>query len=128
MRNVFFNFGNEPTYVFFQWVREGELGAVNALIVEAYKKVETNDYYSVGGDICDCAREELARILRDKLEDTLDFVSLEDGPHPVEDEDRARSLANQLLHCAALQIHCSRVAEALLRDAGKWNPGPNPPK
>lgn len=47
-----------------------------------------------------------------------------DACHPV----NSVTLTNQLLRYAALQINFWRVAEALLRDAGKWNPDESVPE
>jgi hypothetical protein len=127
MGNLFFNFGNEPTYIFFEWVREAGLGDVQGLIVEAFDHAEKTGETVPGEGIGESVHEALAFILDDKLVDVLGFVSLEDGAdacHPVS----SATLTNQLLHFAALQINFWRVAEALLRDAGKWNPDESVPK
>jgi hypothetical protein len=67
MSDIFFNFVNEPTYHFFQWVRSGGLGGIPRLIARAYEKAEQSPWLEIGEDVCTAVRDTLANLLRDAV-------------------------------------------------------------
>jgi hypothetical protein len=122
----FFNFHNDQTYHCFAWVRAGGLGDVKALIARAYERVEKNDWYKMDLDVCMVARDELADLVRDGIEEAT--ILIDDGPGIGDVSDQsAESLTEPLLRDALFSISFKTVAEALLLAEGKWNPDPNLP-
>lgn len=128
MNDVFFNFVNEPTYHVFEWVRGGGLGDVSKLIARAYEKAEHSPWLQMGEDVCTVVRDALADLLRDGIvyKVTLHSEGLEEiggAAMPLH-----VGLTYPLLTWAMQQIRFHVVAEALLREDRKWNPGPACPR
>ena len=67
MSDIFFNFVNEPTYHFFEWVRSGGLGDVPRLIARAYDQAEQSPWLEMGEDVCTVVRDTLANLLWDAV-------------------------------------------------------------
>jgi hypothetical protein len=126
----FFNFTNDETFHFFKWVTESGQVDPNALIAEAYSKVETDEEHFEGEDICVVAKDILAEQLSNLLEDALDLLGLSPADAAVVGNgwDSKESLWHPLLALAAVRINCDVTAEALLVRAGKWTPDKNPPE
>jgi hypothetical protein len=126
----FFNFGNSATYHYFTWVREcGQLNTA-ALIAKAFDRVAADpgmEVLSVG--TTHDVQEKLAELLREILEDRLldsvpGFLGIEEhGYGEIHPED-PKSLWLPFVAEIADSINHFAIAEALLRDAGKWNPEP----
>ena len=66
MSDIFYNFVNEPTYHFFEWVRSGGLGDVPRLIARAYDKAEQSPWLEMGEDVCTSVRDTLAGIIHSR--------------------------------------------------------------
>jgi hypothetical protein len=126
----FFNFGNSATYHYFTWVRQcGQLNTA-ALIAKAFDRAATDrDMEVISIGTTDDVQEKLAGLLREILEDRLrdgvpGFLGIEEhGYGEVRPED-PKSLWLPFVAEAADSINHFAIAEALLRDAGNWNPDP----
>jgi hypothetical protein len=123
MSDIVFNFVNEPTYHFFEWVRGGGLGDVPRLIARADTKATQSPWLEMGEDVCSVARDTLSDLLRNAVGAKGIFpsegVGEIDAAMPVQ-----AGLTYPLLMWALQQIRFHLVAEALLRDARKWHPRP----
>jgi hypothetical protein len=123
----FFNFTNEETFHFFEWVTRGKQVDPEALIADAYRDAENDREGALIGEamgICYLVRDHLADRLADVLEETLPLeFRIDDGFYQAgavqEDEE---SLWQPLLALAAGGVNYSLVAQALLARAGKWSP------
>jgi hypothetical protein len=125
----FFNFTNDETFHFFKWITESEQVDPNALIDEAYIKVETDKDHFEGEDICIVARDILADQLRDLLDDALEPLPLPFWDETLSNvENSKESLWHALLAFAAERINCRVTAEALLVWAHKWAPDKHCPE
>jgi hypothetical protein len=77
-----------------------------------------------GLDVSYVALDKLADLLANVLEE----VVLDIPERDIGDVDNDPvSLTSPILRVALAQIDCRAVAEALLRDAGKWAPDPTRP-
>jgi hypothetical protein len=133
----FFNFWNAQTYHFYQWVAEG--GSVNAgdLVRKAMDGVESHEGYEIGMDVSTVARDVLAGLLRELLENTLadddrgpglHITSLDELPEIGAVGDSAFLLWGPILADALSGIVFEAVAQALLIREGKWVPDRNRPE
>jgi hypothetical protein len=120
----FFNFGSDESYHFFEWLRQHR--DVPALVAKAMKEVEVNEWFKMGEDVSRVARDQLAGIVEEELENLIGDGTDYD-PNFIEKADDVGALVKPLLAIASGRIDFGAVAEALLIDAGKWNPDPNPP-
>jgi hypothetical protein len=127
MSDIFFNFVNEPTYHFFEWVRSGGLGDVPKLIARAYDKAEQSPWLEMGEDVDTVARDTLSDLLRDAVGSKGIFPSEGLGEIGAAMPVQA-GLTYPLLMWALQQIRFHLIAEALLRDARKWHPDPASPR
>jgi hypothetical protein len=127
MSDIFFNFVNEPTYHFFEWVRSGGLGDVPRLIARASDKAEQSPWLEMGEDVCTVVRDTLANLLCDAVGTKGIFPSEGRGEIGAAMPVQA-GLTYPLLMWALQQIRYHLVAEALLRDARKWHPSPTSPR
>jgi hypothetical protein len=121
MGNVqFFNFGNDQTYHFFQWVSRSGMIDPKELISKAMEQVEDDDWFKMGSDVSTVARDKLADLLEELLEEVTGMVSDEWPIGAVGPSDEA--LTAPILQAALNQIDFHAVATALLISAGKWAP------
>jgi hypothetical protein len=123
----FFNFRNEPTFHFFEWVRATK--DTKKLIAEAYDACEGDEWFEMGEDVSRVARDKLADRLEEILEEAQSDWGLVTDEWSVGDVDlhacaqagtSLDALFLPLLSFVCSEILCCAVAEALLRDAGKW--------
>jgi hypothetical protein len=126
----FFNFGNNETFHFFKWICESEPGP-DALIAEAERKAETVEHDEFEWeDICFIVRNRLmtkfGEILFDiapELDnDLLEIGKIETPLWSHTADGHADSLLQPIFAVALSRIDFQAVAEALLIQAGKWNP------
>jgi hypothetical protein len=119
----FFSFGNDETYHFFKWVTESGLVDVDALIAQAFKDAEDDEWLKRGFSVSSTLREKLSSILLETMlsqSPNLELVDPDLACHRV--DDTGESLWMPILGLAFQRIDHGRVAEALLIRAGKWNP------
>jgi hypothetical protein len=125
----YFNFINEQTYHCFVWVSEGGLGDVRKLIAKAYERIESEDkLHGPLYDITLLACEELAEVVKEELDDRLPSPSWYDIEEAYMDlsnvpiDTSIEGFTGPMLENALQAIRYDRVAEALLRQAGRYNP------
>jgi hypothetical protein len=132
MTTPFFSFHNDQTYHLYKWVRAGGLGALQDLIAAAYDRAPENSWFEMGLDVCMVVRDQLALLLKKKLYEiggeNLGFPLEELGIDDSEVQPSWKGFAFPLLGHACDEIYYETAAEALLRDARKWAPDPEPPK
>jgi hypothetical protein len=130
---TWFNFGNNETYHYFTWVTESGQIDVQKLLADAYTEVQTDTEHFADEDICIVARDVLAGLLQDRLEEiSSNELGCDLGPFAGvgigEVWNTDQSLWLPLARLALQQIDCHTVAEALLRQAGKWHPSKELPE
>jgi hypothetical protein len=128
MSDIFFNFVNEPTYHFFEWVRSGGLGDVPRLIARAYDQAEQSPWLEMGEDVGTVVRDTLANLLCDAVGNKGIFPPEGRGEIGGAAMPVQAGLTYPLLMWALQQIRFHLVAEALLRDARRWHPRPTSPR
>jgi hypothetical protein len=119
MRVEFFNFGNDETFHFFRWVTDGGRVNPDELVVRALSHVEGDDWFAMGVDVSTVAKDKLADILNE-IVDELSPVDESDEIGQVGADPEA--LFNPLLKLAIGRIDLHAVAQAMLIRAGKWAP------
>jgi hypothetical protein len=115
----FFNFINEPSFHFFKWVTESGAIDLPALVAQAMKQVEEDKGFQMGMDVSWAAKSQLASLLEETLWDRL-WHSWCGEIGQV--DATVESLTEPLLALSLYQIVFPVVAEAILRDHGKWAP------
>ena len=119
----FFNFGSQETFHFFKWVTESGCLKTDELIAKAMQQVEGDEMFEMGVSVSDVARDKLAELLEEALDDVkMDALDDIEGPEIGCVWNDPASLWKPLLTLAFYQIDCRAVAEALLIRAGKWAP------
>jgi hypothetical protein len=128
----FFNFGNDETFHFFKWVSESGQVTPATLIATAYHNSEApDDEHLEDEDICVVARNRLAGLLADLLEETTpvgDFTGGEQEHEIGNVWNSPESLWKPIFASALSRIDCHAVAEAMLIQAGKWTPSKELPE
>ena len=136
----FYNFGNDETFHFFQWVVHSGLVSSDDLIKQAYDQVEKNDWYERGMDISNLAHDELTKILDallDKLaDDWVESIGVSlalpdsnvDDMAESEDYGSVDALFMPFIVKFVRSVCPSTVAKALLIRARKWAPDRDRPK
>lgn len=123
----FFNFGSDETFHFFRWVTEGGHVDPSALVARALAEVEGDPAYEIGMDVSSVAKDKLAAILDDLLEELSPFTQL--NVNEIGDVDRStESLFEPLLELALNRIDLHATAQAMLIRAGKWAPDRDRPE
>jgi hypothetical protein len=119
----FFNFGNDETYHFFRWVTDGGRINPDELIAEALEQVEGDELYKMGMDVSSVAKDNLAAILKERLEDLGDATAFTRMSNEIGEVDgNPESLFEPLLKLAIDRIDLHAAAEAMFIRAGKWAP------
>jgi hypothetical protein len=127
MAETFFNFSNNETYHFFQWLRlRGP-----ELVSKAFADLDADDLMDADLPSCYAAKDKLTVILNDIIDQTKQDADCDhDGCYFGEPGrgDDLRLLTGPLLEMALESLATWAVAEALLIDANKWAPdmGPRP--
>jgi len=120
----FFDFANRPTYLFFRWVREGGGGQDPiALVSAAMNAAEHEDFFEIDGDVSSASHGALTKLLGTVLDGLCDAANCErheDTGAPVDPDPEW--MMGALLFDAIGHIILSDVAQAMLVEAGKWNP------
>ncbi len=132
----FFNFVNQETFHFFQWICKSVPSGPEALIADAFKRAdEPGEMEFPGEDVCYAVRDRLAEILEKILDDVASTLDIDDelleiGTVWTDEQGRpvGKALWQPILALAFGQIDCRTVAEALLIRHGKWNPSQEPPE
>ncbi len=143
-----FNFHNDPTYHWYVFVRSGLAGDVNKLVVDAMSSAGEHglDEFDDKLGVCHKVRSHLGSMLGELFDELTGaglhsgewvetaegegriFVRPEIGEVDPSRNDVKANLIRPLLAWAAEQISHETVAEAILRDEGKWNPVRRTPK
>ena len=122
----FFNFHNDQTFHFFNWVKDGGAVDVNAMVARAVAFAGDDQGLAMGRESTEVAHAKLRVWLADLAENITGFLL--DGPSgigmPVNGDPN--TLLGPLLHDAVQQIRFDAVAEALMRLKGKWVTEYNP--
>jgi hypothetical protein len=128
----FFNFTNEPSYHFFQWLIYSGQVDVDALLHKTLADVKASELVEIDLATSLLARENLRRQLADLFGQHQQVwygkQGLDLDRYTVEaclvsnDYAEADALFVGLLEHAAASVSFGAVAEALLRRAGKWAP------
>jgi hypothetical protein len=136
MAMQFFNFGNNETFHFFEWICAGKAGGPEALIDRAFKAAEKpgpDDWPEM--DICYVVRDRLRDELQEILYNTEPDLDLNSRGSEIgviwrdaTGQPSDISLLHPIFALALYRIDCQAVAEALLIQAGKWTPCKEPPE
>src|SRR5262249_19111982 len=128
----FFNFGNEETYQFVDWLLHGGEHDPKALIDQAFREAERredNRWIDEDElDVCDIVCKRLWERLDELVLPALGLGA--DDAVRLDTQDslmKGFPLAKRMLVLAARKIDTDVAAEALLRWAGKWNPSKERP-
>ena len=135
----FFYFCSPESYHFFQWIRLSSRVDVNQLVKTAFDKVEQNDWYQMGMDVSQAARQELGELLEEQYQDfQAEWAAAHFLPAPEELElaemgEAGDTLDGLFLPLINKSVHSARmdfetVAEAILRSLGKWAPDKERPE
>jgi hypothetical protein len=122
-KTEFFDFGSQPNYHYFTWLRESGLVNVEELVRRAFEQVEQNEMWQQGFCPSSVALDNLQTMLLDIFNEQVRRILPEytgAGSAPSTGESLVLSLVSE----AAANIEWSTVAHALLIDSGKWNPTP----
>jgi hypothetical protein len=119
----FFNFWNRQTFHVFKWVSSSGQVDVKALIAQAFQTA-TEQEQPLEVDTSHGVRDCLAALLQDIVEEAVpDEAS---PPYAIKElgdvSGDNESLWQPLLLDVVKQICFDEVAQALLIQAGKWNP------
>jgi hypothetical protein len=87
------------------------------------QQVEGDEWYEMGMDVSTVARDKLANLLKDYLEELtgIDFTNPDDNIGATQDRS-TENLRMTLLAMSIGHIRFAVIAEALLVAAGKWAP------
>jgi hypothetical protein len=119
----FFNFGNDETYHFFRWAIDGGCINPDELIAEALEQVEEDELYKMEMDVSSVAKDNLADILKERLEELGDAKVFTRMSNEIGEVDGSpQSLFEPLLKLAIDRIDLHAAAEAMLIRARKWAP------
>jgi len=122
----------------FRWVTNSGQTDVDALIKKTYEKVEKNEWSKMDLDVSTVARDELADLFKEQLDQIKDtwagnhgwslddwsITDLDHGSYYKEPE----SLFLPILTNALDNIMFEVVAQAILIRAGKWAPDKDRPE
>jgi hypothetical protein len=143
-----FNFHNDPTYHWYVFVRAGLAGDVKSMVAEAMTDAgeegfdEFDDHVGLCHKVCLHLAAELEQqfdeltgagrssgIWKETVENVGRVYTLpEIGSIDASRDDVQANLRHPLLQLAAEQIDHQAVAQAILRDEGKWNPEKRTPR
>ena len=126
----FFNFGNQQTYHFFQWVVHSKQVDYERLIARAFEQVAASAFMEMDLATAHLLKKQLEQLLRESLEKVkkswFDKHKLNWQRYTIQecatndDYAEADALFVALLEHAAERIAFDTAAEALLRKTGNW--------
>jgi hypothetical protein len=130
----FFNFGNQQTFHYFDWLTRSGSVDTDQLIARAFEELakNTDDQITLTEEAMgtsEALRDVLARQLRERLEAILPLqADLWAGPWIGDVDGSEESLWTVILYDAARDIDLHAVAQALLIRSGNWAPSNERPE
>jgi hypothetical protein len=125
-----FNFHNEPTFHFYRWATFND-AVVDLRIERAWNQLPNHELFDIHPETSYMLRDNVAQELEELLDEILskyhDMSRLDVEIGGINDTS-PESLFGPILADAVNSIPFLAVAEAILRDKGKWAPEKAAPK
>jgi len=116
----FFNFHNDQTFHFFNWVMDGGAVDASAMVAKALACPGNEDDQHMGRESAIAAHAKLRGWLIDLVETMTGFELDKPSGIGTPANGGPEAFTRPLLHDAVRKIHFDAVAEALMRINGKW--------